>query len=440
MINLVMPTHHDPASALNLTLIQDKNFIDSIIDNANAVIAVMKTDGTMSMINRFGANFTGYTTQEIASIPFFWVRFLPDAIQDEVIRVFNSTISGKVIAQHKNAWVSKTGQVKMFEWSNNLVYNEHHEVDYLLTIGIDVTDSENSKQDFKTIFDLTRDGLALVNLDSEFLDFNDAYLSMTGFTRAELLQKSCIGLSVESDQPRARAAIDEIREKGFLTNFEKSCYRKDGSIISVNMSVALMPDKQRMLMSTKDVTQTKQLENELRSMAHYDVLTHIPNRYLLNELIAESMALAVSQHQMLAVLYIDLDGFKQVNDVFGHDIGDQLLVAITQRITQQLPAKDTIARLGGDEFIVLLNGLTAQDDVIPWLSKLLALTSTPVPLAKHLITHISASIGVTFFSPASNEALPNAATLLRQADQAMYEAKIRGKNQFAFYTPSQSRF
>ncbi|MDD4950439.1 PAS domain-containing hybrid sensor histidine kinase/response regulator [Sulfuricurvum sp.] len=252
-------------NALEFKLTNEKNFVSTIINNANAIIAVIDAEGRMIRLNQYGESFIGYTQDEVSSVPYFWSRFLDIDMQDKVISILTRAKQGEIVKTFQNNWTSRNGETRIFEWSNALVTNPSGELDYIFTIGIDITESERQKQEFKTVFDTTKDGLAILDLESNFISFNDSYMAMTGYTREELLQKSCIEMSVPEDVERAKEALNEVFLNGSITNFEKSCFQKDGSIITINMSVAMMPDKEHVLISTKDVTESRQLRNDLLS-------------------------------------------------------------------------------------------------------------------------------------------------------------------------------
>lgn len=294
---------------------------------------------------------------------------------------------------------------------------------------------QKQKEEFETIFNISRDGIAILDLDSNFLNFNEAYLQMTGFTREELLCQSCIGLSIPEDHDRAIKALEVVMEKGFLTNFEKTCVIKNGKRIVINMAIALMPDRQKILISTKDVTEAKAHEKKLQYIAHYDALTGLPNRVLLYDRMLQAMAQASRNRTIVAVVYLDLDGFKAINDLYGHDIGDTLLSILASRMKQTLRNGDTISRLGGDEFVAVFLNLKDHEECVPMLIRLLSVTSQSVVI-DNIVMNVSASLGVSFFEEGNNL---DPDQLLRQADQAMYQAKLAGKNRYHIFDAVQDR-
>ncbi|MFZ4479075.1 MAG: diguanylate cyclase domain-containing protein, partial [Rhodoferax sp.] len=163
---------------------------------------------------------------------------------------------------------------------------------------------------------------------------------------------------------------------------------------------------------------------ELERIARYDVLTKLPNRALLSDRMQQAMKQTQRQGQQLAVVFLDLDGFKSVNDTHGHAAGDHLLIALAERMKQALRDGDTLARIGGDEFIAVLLDLTDVAASAPLFNRLLAAAAQPVPFGAVLL-QVSASLGVAFYRPGQEIDVDQ---LLRQADQAMYQAKLAGKN------------
>jgi diguanylate cyclase (GGDEF)-like protein len=178
-----------------------------------------------------------------------------------------------------------------------------------------------------------------------------------------------------------------------------------------------------------DITAIKEHQSQLEHIAHFDALTNLPNRLLLADRLQQAMAQAQRRNQKLAVAYLDIDGFKSVNDTYGHDVGDQLLIHLAKVMKDTLREGDTLARLGGDEFVAVLIDLEGADSCVPMLKRLLEAGATPWILGD-IALHCSASIGVTLY-PQEGEV--EADQLLRQADQAMYQAKMAGKNRFQLF-------
>jgi diguanylate cyclase (GGDEF)-like protein len=215
--------------------------------------------------------------------------------------------------------------------------------------------------------------------------------------------------------------------------------RKNGEVYAEMKTISAVRDAQgntqQYVALFSDITPIKEHEKQLEQIAHYDVLTTLPNRVLLADRLHQAMAQALRYRQILAVAYLDLDGFKAVNDTYGHETGDQLLIALARRMKETLRESDTLARLGGDEFVAVLMDIGDVSASVPMLTRLLEAAAEPVSLDGRLL-QVSASLGVTFF-PQTDEV--DADQLLRQADQSMYQAKLAGKNRYHVFDSDQDR-
>ena len=178
-----------------------------------------------------------------------------------------------------------------------------------------------------------------------------------------------------------------------------------------------------------DITLRKREERELYDLATHDALTGLPNRSFFNEQFRQAMVRAKRSGRLAGLLYLDLDGFKPVNDLLGHGSGDKLLRTVAQRLRRLVREEDTIARLGGDEFAVILEHLTRPRDAAPTAKKILRALSRPFPLDGHRAS-VTASVGVVLY-PLDGDSVE---TLLRRADRAMYRAKRSGGNKLAFWS------
>jgi diguanylate cyclase (GGDEF)-like protein/PAS domain S-box-containing protein len=180
----------------------------------------------------------------------------------------------------------------------------------------------------------------------------------------------------------------------------------------------------------QDISEKKRMEEEIHFLAYHDPLTHLPNRMLFRDRVQQAIAQAQRSQSKLAVMFIDLDGFKAVNDMYGHNNGDCLLEQVAERIRLCVRAGDTVARLGGDEFTVLLHDVKDTASVERVAQKLLEVAVQPYALEDKQSATVSSSVGISIFPEDGN----NFDTLLSRADQAMYEAKQGGKNRYVFFS------
>ncbi len=313
---------------------------------------------------------------------------------------------------------------------------------YLMGIGIDTSwrkQAEAQLQLAASVFAHAREGIMITDLDGRIIDVNEAFTRITGYAREEALDRNPRFLN-SGRQDRAfyaelwRSLIDDGHWYGEIWN-----RRKNGDLYAemLNISTVLdaqgRPDQYVALFS--DITAIKEHEQKLEHIAHYDVLTTLPNRTLLADRMHQAMVQAQRRHALLAVAYLDLDGFKAINDRHGHETGDLLLLALAGRMKETLREGDTLARLGGDEFVAVLLDLADPAASLPMINRLLAAAAQSIAVGD-LVLQVSASLGVTFF-PQSDEV--DADQLLRQADQAMYQAKLAGKNRHHLFDTDQDR-
>lgn len=283
-----------------------------------------------------------------------------------------------------------------------------------------------------SVFASTQEGILITDAQRNIIDMNPAFGSITGYSRDEILgKKPSLLKSGLHDTSFYENMWRAINRQGYWRG-EVWNRKKGGEIFAEWLTISAVADQQGKIThyigTSSDITQLKEQERKLELMAHYDPLTGVPNRILL----ADRMHLAFAQTKrdncLMAVGYLDLDGFKPVNDRLGHEAGDQLLIEVARRIKNALREGDTIARLGGDEFVFLLLGLEKVEDCETTLHRLLEVISEPVTLKNQAVS-VSASIGISIFPEDNTD--PD--TLLRHADQAMYQAKQEGKNCFHIY-------
>jgi diguanylate cyclase (GGDEF)-like protein len=212
--------------------------------------------------------------------------------------------------------------------------------------------------------------------------------------------------------------------------------RKSGEIYPEMLTITALRTKEgetkHYVALFSDITALKEHQRQLEHIANHDALTGLPNRLLLADRLYQGMVQAKRRGEKLILAYLDLDGFKAINDTYGHETGDQLLIALAKQMKHALREGDTLARLGGDEFVAVLNDVKSVESSLRMLTRLLEATSKPVALG-NFILNVSASLGVTFY-PQSHDV--EADQLLRQADQAMYQAKLSGKNRYHIFDPS----
>lgn len=283
----------------------------------------------------------------------------------------------------------------------------------------------------------TKDGLWDFNLKTDELYLSNQYEIMLGYDVGEIdrTTKNLSGLIHPEDRGSAtKAAMDYLDTKGEMPYENVFRLRmKDGSWKWILARGKAQFDKNgkplRFIGFNTDITEQKEYQKKLDHVAKHDLLTQLPNRLLLLELLTHAMQNAKKYKKELALFYVDLDEFEKINDTYGHNVGDQVLSVISSRMKKLVRQSDIVSRIGGDEFIIVITNLNEKIEVIPLLQKFLQNIGNEI-VYKNFKLHVSASIGVSLYPQdfdIGNE------ILIRQADQAMYEAKTSGKNQYKFF-------
>lgn len=290
-----------------------------------------------------------------------------------------------------------------------------------------------SEERYRLLFERNLAGVFRSTVGGKILDCNESFARMLGYGRQELMEQSSWSLYAA---PRDREAyVYRLKQQFALSNVELRLRRKDGSLLWVLENVSLLADQYEgslvMEGTAVDITDRKKAEDQIAFQAYHDALTGLPNRNLFSDRLSQALAHAARNNEGLAVLFLDLDHFKLINDTLGHTLGDWLLVRVAERLRRITREVDTVARLGGDEFIMLLPGVHASEDAARVAQKILATIDDPFQHENHEL-FVTTSVGISFF-PADGE---DPETLIRSADNAMYRAKELGRNNYHLFSPA----
>ncbi len=306
---------------------------------------------------------------------------------------------------------------------------------------IDITERKRAEENLRvtaSVFGISQEGIFITDAQNIIIDVNPAFSRITGYRSEEVIGKDPRLLSSGNQSKEFYEAMWQDLKMNKSWRGEIWNRRKNGELYPEILSISVLCDSDgkvlRHIAVFSDISTLKEHEAELNRIAHFDALTGIPNRIMLADRMRQAIAQTSREQNMMALCYLDLDGFKPINDTFGHQAGDEVLVEIARRIGNTIRGGDTSARLGGDEFVILLLGLSKGEECVATLERLLASISQPI-LVKDRSVSVSASIGVSIY-PMDDE---DPDMLLRHADQAMYIAKQSGKNRFHIYDVSLDR-
>ena len=291
-----------------------------------------------------------------------------------------------------------------------------------------------SEQKFRGLYESVRDGIIMVDMEDNILECNQSFLDMVGYTEREIKKLTYKKLTpIRWHKYEESIVKKQVLKRGFSDEYEKEFIKKNGTKRSVTVTKWVIRNERGkpigMWSIVRDITERKRHEEELEHMASHDILTGLPNRMLFKDRLEQALKYSQRRGQQLAVMLLDLDRFKEINDSLGHDVGDQLLKHVGKRLSGVLRKGDTVARMGGDEFMLLLPEITKTDDAMIIAQKILIAIRTPLQVEQHEL-RITTSIGIAVHP---NDG-PDAATLMKNADIAMYWAKDKGRNDCQRFT------
>lgn len=380
---------------------------------------------------------TGYTPEEYAADPSLWFRMVHPDDRDTVLDMASKMVTGESAVVFEHRILHKNGSVR---WVRNtkvsyydaakgaFVYDglicditEHKAMDEALRV---------SEGKFRTLFNSAGDAIFITDEEGGILEANQVACNCLGYEREELVLMNSVDISVSEHPLMTKKRMHDVGG-GSAHLFETVLLQRSGKTIPVEVSARLISygHDEALLCIVRDVTERKNFEEQLRRQANFDLLTGLPNRTLLYDRLANAITYKDRHHQSLAVMLLDLDRFKYINDTLGHCVGDLVLKGAAKRLQKGIRKYDTVARLGGDEFVIVLNDITTIRNVARFAEKVLGFFADPFEVNGQEI-FITASIGVTVF-PADGDSVDS---LLKNADVAMYHAKEQGRNNYQFFT------
>lgn len=413
--------------------LKDLYLLKHAIENINDAYYLIASDAHFVEVNQAAADMLGYSIAELKlmSVP----DIDPNFPQEKWPELF-STIKQQGSIKFETGALTKSGTIKSVEVVSNYIEFEGEQLN--LAVVRDITEQ---KQNLKQLFIMHEaiahlgDAYYLLDKHSRFVEVNKTAADELGYSIDELQQLNVGDVDYVYPIEQFPEFWQHIKQAG-VTRFESGHQRKDGSQFPVEViSNFITYDNEEYVLSiARNITEQKRQQERLDHIAKHDVLTDLPNRFMLNELLQSLMSHSERTGSVIAVLYLDLDGFKEINDLHGHEMGDKVLIGIANRIRQSMRLEDLVARIGGDEFVVVFQDIEGESSTIPMVQRLLDEISQPMTLedtqGNEVTAGVSGSVGVTFY-PQENHIGSDA--LLRQADQAMYQAKTAGKNQYQFF-------
>ncbi len=335
--------------------------------------------------------------------------------------------------------IEKTLNLGKEHWTETFkspVIDENGQLQGTVGLSRDITNDQKAEEKLKlaaSIYECSSEAMLVTDSENLIIGVNPAFTQITGYTLDEVLGKNPkIFSSGKHNKDFYQAMWDSIIKNHFWQG-EMCDKKKDGELHTKKMTINVIMDSNgkidRYICQFSDISDVKKNEALIWHQANYDALTNLPNRRLFIDRLEQKIYIAERMNSSLAVLLIDLDRFKEINDTLGHQVGDYLLVEVAKRLTDCIGSTNTVSRLGGDEFIIILSELNDHNHAEITAEKILASLNQPLKLNNELI-YTSCSIGISMYPNNGN----TTDDLIKNADQAMYQSKQSGRNCFSFFT------
>jgi diguanylate cyclase (GGDEF)-like protein/PAS domain S-box-containing protein len=405
----------------------------AIVQSSDDAIISKTLDGTVMSWNPGATAIFGYMEEEM--IGQSMLKLFPLHLHMEEALLLERIVDGQYVSHFETVRKHKDGHPINVSVTISPIRNQKNQIIGASKIARDITNRkaiEDRLNLISNVFTHTSEAVVITDTHGRFLEVNDAFINVTGYSREEVIGRDFSLFHSSRQGPDIYTTLlTELRATGHCQG-EVWSRRKLGESFAGLLTINTVYDDNgipaKYIAIFADITPLRKHQERLEKLVNFDALTGLPNRLLLSDRLKQAMAHAKRNKKTLAVAYLDLDGFKEVNDRYGHDTGDDLLIAIAQRIQTSIRDSDTLARMGGDEFVVVLTDVSSPHEYRPLLERILDDCNMPIQLKGQDI-HVSGSLGVTFY-PEDNSDVDQ---LMRHADQAMYEAKQAGKNRFQMF-------
>lgn len=430
---------HDitPRKTAEERLANSERELRAILHNMKDTFYRTDQDGLLILVSRSIQSLLGYAAEEVSGLSFG--DLCADRIEYE--KFFRSLeLHAGRLHDFELQLVRKDGSLI---WSSVNADYIHNEAGLLCGVEGTIRDISERKRSESQLHKLAQtleqsdDAAIITDPDGTIEYVNPAFEKLTGYTREEVLGAKPSIIRSGKQRPSSYKKLWKTILAGRVFSDILVNRKKDGTIFYEEKTITPLKNDRgnitHFVATGKDVTERVQTEARLQHLAHHDALTALPNRALFMDRLGQALARAELHGRLLAIMFVDLDRFKKINDTFGHDTGDRVLKELASRLHGCIRAEDTVARLGGDEFAILLDDLTSIDDATPLARKILdALAPATTLDGRELF--VTASIGISLY-PADGK---DSHALLKNADTAMYRAKELGKNNYQFYSTDMS--
>ena len=428
---------HDIGERLRTRTVLEKSAesIRDLYENAPCGYYSVDMGDTIVRINNTQLEWMGYSRDELVGKRRMAELQTPDS-RARYLKGFARLVRSGVVRDLELEIVRKDGSIMPALMSASAVYDEQGRFAISRASLLDSSEAAQARKKLRQaaiVFEHTKDAIVITDAGGKIVAVNRAFSDITGYRPDEVLGKNPSVLqSGRQDAEFYRHMWEELATRG---NWQGQIWdrRKSGDLFPTWQTITAVKDEfgkvSDYISVFSDITSIKQTEEQLLKLAYHDPLTGLPNRLLFNDRFGQALEYGKRHKTCVALLLLDLDRFKLINDTLGHAAGDQLLQVIARRLRRTMRSEDTVARLGGDEFAIVMHGIDSEDDAAALAGKVLQAVAQPVALGDQIL-NMSASVGISMFPQDATDK----ESLAKYADIAMYGAKDKGKNGFEFYT------
>jgi diguanylate cyclase (GGDEF)-like protein/PAS domain S-box-containing protein len=397
-----------------------------------------RLDNNGEMLYAGQADFlVGHTERSFCGKREEFIRLVAPEDREKVNQLLEQCIAGDLLCDVEFRTAEPASPARWLRLQGKMLNEAGAEL-HLIGVLQNVTERKLTEQRLNqaaTVFDAIQDGIIILDRNAHVIGCNSSYTSITGYTLADLEGRTPSCFEPKLMRPNIFRDLENVRKNGGNWRTELTIDKKDQGSFPALVSLTSVRDGSDALshfvMVVTDLSPVRSVEKKLQYLAHHDPLTDLPNRLLTMERLSQALLRGARHQERVAVLFIDLDRFKWVNDSLGHDAGDALLKEVAVRMRECLRQDDTLGRLGGDEFLIVVDPAESEQDVAIVARKLIETVARPIAIFNHMV-EVSCSVGISMFP----EDGTRASALIRAADTAMYAAKDRGRNCYEFFTQS----
>ncbi|MBD1557478.1 diguanylate cyclase [Vibrio sp. S9_S30] len=355
----------------------------------------------------------------------------------KVDSAFRESLENKTPFYIGHRLLMQDGRIKYVIQEGKTLFSSNHRPDITVGAVRDITDTYLAQEKEKlaaSVFKHAHEGIFISDAKLDIIDVNDACRLFSGVTAYESKKINLLEYQNRFMQPNQFVEMTQALGKEGHWNDEIWIKRSSGEEVALDLNITSIRNEYGQITHYvgifSDITIKKRQEERLNYIAHFDSLTGLPNRILLIDRLNQAMLQTERSKRHIAILFLDLDGFKKINDGYGHQVGDMMLKHVSEQFQHSIRAGDTVTRFGGDEFVFVIQNVCKPCAYDIPISRILEAVSVPMVYEGHTL-HVSASIGITFYPQPDGR--PEAETLIKQADTAMYQAKAAGKNGFRIF-------